>query len=75
MGEVLITKANGERVPFEPLKLERSLRGAGASQLLIEEIVAEVRGELEMASHPIGSIAKPSTFFGRNHPRSLRVTR
>jgi hypothetical protein len=55
MGEVLITKANGERVPFEPLKLERSLRGAGASQLLIEEIVAEVRGELVdgISSHRI----------------------
>ncbi|HAS35825.1 MAG TPA: ATPase [Flavobacteriales bacterium] len=43
---VLITKANGDRVPFDPKKLEQSMRRAGANQSQITEIVDQIQTEL-----------------------------
>lgn len=44
--EILVTKADGSTEPFEVQKLERSLRRAGASKEIIEEITAKVASEL-----------------------------
>lgn len=43
---MLITKANGEREPFRPSKLETSLRTAGAEEKTIKKIIAHIEGEL-----------------------------
>ncbi|MFK7969489.1 MAG: restriction endonuclease [Bacteroidia bacterium] len=40
---VVITKASGDKVPFEVEKLKRSLRNAGASEKAIQHIVIEVK--------------------------------
>ena len=46
MHPVLITKADGERVPFHPEKLEQSLARAGASPAVRARIVSRVTEEL-----------------------------
>lgn len=45
--EILITKANGEKEPFDPVKLQFSLRKAKASDELIKKIVDHILGEIE----------------------------
>ena len=45
-GEILITKASGERQPFSEAKLRQSLQRSGASSEVIDEAVARVRSEL-----------------------------
>lgn len=47
MSYVLITKADGEREPFEPSKLERSLEHAGASSTMRARVLAQVMRELK----------------------------
>lgn len=47
MSNVLITKADGEREPFDPSKLERSLEHAGASSTMRAQVVAHVMRELK----------------------------
>jgi len=44
---ILITKASGERVPFEPAKMRESLMRAGALPETAERIVSEVQTELK----------------------------
>jgi hypothetical protein len=46
MKHILITKADGEQEPFDPVKLERSLAHAGASSTARARILAEVTREL-----------------------------
>lgn len=46
MNSVLITKADGEREPFHPEKLEQSLARAGASSTMRARIVSQVIKEL-----------------------------
>lgn len=45
MPHLLITKADGERERFDPVKLERSLRGAGASSTSRARILAHILQE------------------------------
>jgi ATP cone domain/Restriction endonuclease len=45
-GEVLITKASGEREPFSEAKLRRSLARSRAPEAVIDAAVREVRSEL-----------------------------
>ncbi len=47
MAHVLITKADGEREPFEPSKLEHSLEHAGASSTMRARVLAQVMHELK----------------------------
>ncbi len=47
MAHPLITKADGEREPFDPSKLERSLEHAGASSTMRARILAQVLRELK----------------------------
>lgn len=47
MSRILITKADGERVPFDPVKLERSLTSAGASSTSRARILAKIMHELK----------------------------
>ena len=47
MHQVLITKADGEREPFDPSKLEHSLEHAGASSTMRAQILARVMQELK----------------------------
>ena len=42
-----IIKANGEREPFKPEKLEHSLKNAGASEEMITKIIDAIEDELE----------------------------
>src|ERR1700690_271368 len=46
MAHILITKADGEREPFDPAKLEHSLALAGASSTLRARVLAHVLQEL-----------------------------
>lgn len=46
MTNILITKADGEREPFDPRKLDMSLSRAGASEASRSHIVARVQREL-----------------------------
>ncbi len=46
MSHVLITKADGEREPFDPHKLDASLAHAGASAAAREHIAARIKKEL-----------------------------
>lgn len=46
-GEVLIRKASGELEPFIPEKLKRSLMRVRAPELLADEIVEKIRGEVK----------------------------
>ena len=39
---ILVKKASGEEQPFDPLKLERSLRQAGAGHKLTGEIIEDI---------------------------------
>ncbi len=43
---VLIIKADGEKEPFDPAKLEHSLKLAGASSTMCARVLAHVMGEL-----------------------------
>ncbi len=43
---VIIVKASGEKVPFDPKKLERSLLKSGASETVINEILSEIKNML-----------------------------
>lgn len=54
-----ITKASGEKVPFEAEKLRRSLQRVGADEELIEQIVTEIKAALKpgMSTHAIYKIA------------------
>jgi hypothetical protein len=45
--DILITKASGEKEPFDPLKLEFSLKKAKAPDALIEKIVPHILEEVE----------------------------
>lgn len=45
--EILITKANGEQEPFDPVKLQFSLRKAKASDELVKKIVDHILTEIE----------------------------
>lgn len=47
MRQVLITKADGEREPFDPGKLERSLENAGASSTMRARVLRHVMDELK----------------------------
>lgn len=47
MGHILITKADGEREFFDPVKLERSLSHAGASSTARARILSEVTQHLK----------------------------
>src|SRR3989344_8954276 len=51
MHSVLITKADGEREPFEPAKLEQSLDRAGASSSIRARVVDHVVRELRDGMH------------------------
>src|SRR3989344_3929362 len=44
---ILITKADGEREPFDPTKLEHSLQNAGASSTMRARVVGHVMDELK----------------------------
>lgn len=46
MKPILITKADGEHVPFDPVKLERSLTHAGASSTSRARVLSEIMQEL-----------------------------
>lgn len=46
MSHILITKADGERERFDPVKLERSLMQAGASSTVRARVLAQVTHEL-----------------------------
>ena len=46
MAHPLITKADGEREPFDPVKLERSLEHAGASSIARARVLSEIIREL-----------------------------
>jgi uncharacterized protein YqgQ len=41
--EVIIVKASGEKVPFNPRKLETSLLKSGASETVVHEILSEIQ--------------------------------
>ncbi|HWP61631.1 MAG TPA: restriction endonuclease [Candidatus Paceibacterota bacterium] len=47
MSTTLITKADGEREPFDPSKLEHSLEKAGASSIMRAQILSHVMKELK----------------------------
>jgi hypothetical protein len=47
MSHILITKADGEREPFDPAKLEHSLALAGASTTMRAKVLAHVLRELK----------------------------
>jgi len=47
MSQILITKADGEREPFDPHKLDLSLMRAGASPAAREHIVGRIERELK----------------------------
>lgn len=47
MSHILITKADGERERFDPVKLERSLRNAGASSTTRARVLAQIMHELK----------------------------
>ena len=51
MHSVLITKADGEREPFDPAKLEQSLDRAGASSSIRARVVDHVVRELRDGMH------------------------
>lgn len=46
MSDILVTKLNGKREPFDPAKLITSLRGAGASVDQASHIATHIEGEL-----------------------------
>lgn len=46
MSHVLVTKANGKREVFDPQKLERSLKRAGASDEAVEDVQAKIQQHL-----------------------------
>lgn len=46
MGNIKITKASGESVPFNPERLKHSLSRSGANKAIIEEITREIQGRL-----------------------------
>ncbi len=46
MSDILITKLNGQREPFDPAKLISSLRGAGATVEQATHITTHIEGEL-----------------------------
>jgi Holliday junction resolvase-like predicted endonuclease len=46
MSSIQVTKASGEQQPFDESKLRRSLKNAGATQELIEEIVSSIHEQL-----------------------------
>lgn len=56
---IQITKASGEIVPFDPKKLQRSLKRVGTDDNLINQIVDEVTAKLssKMSTHAIYQIA------------------
>jgi len=45
--DIIITKANGEREPFDTLKLEKSLKKSRAPQHAIDQVVSHIIHELE----------------------------
>lgn len=47
MAHPLITKADGEQEPFDPVKLERSLEHAGASSTTRARVLAQILHELQ----------------------------
>lgn len=47
MNHILITKADGERQRFDPVKLERSMMHAGASSTARARVLAEITRELK----------------------------
>lgn len=45
-GDILVTKISGEQEPWDPRKLERSLRAAQADSEMIREIIAHIEKDL-----------------------------
>lgn len=74
--EILIKKTDGSLEPFNASKLENSLRRAGASELIIEEIVKKVTAKLT-PNMPTKKIYREAFTLLRNkerHPIAARYS-